>query len=119
MESMILPPSYREISCAEVQAGLEGGRPVRLVDVRQPWEYKRRHIPGALLLPLDEFAARSASELDPAEEIICVCEHGIRSAAAARYLAAQGYGNVATMTGGMAEYAGLVEVGDRTSGPYR
>lgn len=111
MESMNLPPLYREISCAEVQAKLERGRPVRLVDVRQPWEYERRHLPGALLLPTDEFAARFASELDPAEEIICVCEHGIRSEAAARYLAAQGYPNVATMTGGMAEYAGPIGVG--------
>ncbi len=111
MESMSLPPSYREISCAEVQASLERGRPVRLVDVRQPWEYARRHLPGALLLPTDEFAARFASELDPTEEIICVCEHGIRSEGAARYLAAQGYPNVSTMTGGMAEYAGPIEVG--------
>jgi rhodanese-related sulfurtransferase len=118
MESMSLPPTHKEISCAEVRARLEGGRPVRLADVRQPWEYERGHIPGALQLPLDEFAARFALELDPAEEIICVCEHGIRSAAAARYLAAQGYPNVATMTGGMAEYAGLVEVGDRTSGAH-
>lgn len=109
MKSMSLPSSYREISCAEVQAKLERGQPVRLVDVRQPWEYARYHIPGALLLPTGEFAARCASELDSADEIICVCEHGIRSAAAARYLAAQGYGNAATMTGGMAEYDGPIE----------
>ena len=109
MDSMTHPPSFRETSCAEVRAKLERGQPVRLVDVRQPWEYARRHIPGALLLPTDAFAARFASVLDPSEEIICVCEHGIRSAAAARYLAAEGYGNVATMTGGMAEYEGPVE----------
>ena len=109
MDSMSRTPTCHEITCAEVQAKLERGLPVRLVDVRQPWEYERRHLPGALLLPTDEFAARFASELDPAEEIICVCEHGIRSAAAARYLAAQGYENVATMTGGMAEYDGPVE----------
>lgn len=111
MESMNLAPSYRETSCAEVRAKLERGQTIRLVDVRQPWEYARRHIPGTLLLPTDEFAARFASELDPDEEIICVCEHGIRSEAAARYLAAQGYPNVATMTGGMAGYDGLVEAG--------
>ncbi len=103
--------SCHEISCAEVQANLERGEAVRLVDVRQPWEYERRHIPSALLLPTDEFAARCASELDPTEDIICVCEHGVRSEAAARHLAAQGYANVATMTGGMAEYQGPVEAG--------
>jgi len=109
MDSMSRTPTYHEITCAEVQAKLERSRLVRLVDVRQPWEYARCHIPGALLLPTDKFAARFASKLDPADEIICVCKHGIRSEAAARYLAAQGYPNVATMTGGMAEYAGPVE----------
>ena len=111
MRPMSASPTYREISCADVQAKLERGHALRLVDVRQPWEYTRRHLPGALLLPTDTFAARYTSELDPADEIICVCEHGIRSEAAARYLAAQGYENVATMTGGMAEYAGPVKVG--------
>ena len=111
---MSLPPACQEISGTEVQSRLEAGRPLRLVDVRQPWEYARYHLPGALLLPTDEFASRFASELDPAEEIICVCEHGIRSEAAARYLAAQGYQNVATMTGVMAEYAGPVEMGTVT-----
>ncbi len=116
MDSMSRTPPCHEITCAEVRAKLERGLPVRLVDVRQPWEYARYHIPGALLLPTDEFAARSASELDPADEIICVCEHGIRSAAAARYLAAQGFGNVATMAGGMAEYDGPVESGPEGNG---
>ena len=111
MEPMSVPPSYQNVSPADVQAKLERGLPVRLVDVRQTWEYDRRHIPGVLLLPTDEFAARFASELDPAEEIVCICEHGVRSAAAARFLAAQGYANVATMTGGMAEYDGPVETG--------
>ncbi len=111
MRLMSLPPSCQEISGAEVQAMLARGLPARLVDVRQPWEYARSHIPGILLMPTDEFAARYAEELDPAEEIVCVCEHGIRSAAAARFLAAQGYQNVATMTGGMAEYDGPVETG--------
>ena len=111
MRPMSAFSSYREISCADVQAKLERDHIFRLVDVRQPWEYTRRHLPGALLLPTDTFAARYALVLDPAEEIICVCEHGIRSEAAARYLAAQGYENVATMTGGMAEYTGPVRGG--------
>lgn len=111
MGSMSLSPSYREISCAEVQAKLVSISPPCLVDVRQGWEYVRYHIPGALLLPTDEFAARFEAELDPADEIICVCEHGVRSEGAARFLAAQGYTNVATMPGGMAEYDGPVEKG--------
>jgi rhodanese-related sulfurtransferase len=102
-------PSYQEISCAEVQSKIEGSEAVSLVDVRQLWEYERAHIPGVLLISTDEFAARCEAELDPTAEIICICEHGIRSKAAAAYLAGLGYPNVATMTGGMASYSGPVE----------
>ncbi len=102
-------PAPSKITPAEVQAIVERGDTVRLVDVRQLWEYDHAHIPGVLLLPLGELPLRFASELDPAEAVICICEHGVRSAQAAQFLAAQGFSNVATMTGGMAQYAGPVE----------
>ena len=98
-----------EISCAEVQSKIEAGEAVCLVDVRQPWEYERSHISGVVLLPTDEFAARCVDELDLNAEIICLCEHGVRSKAAAHYLTGLGYANVATMTGGMSCYLGPVE----------
>ena len=100
---------FYEISPQDVRARLEAGESLNLVDVRQPWEYAQSHIPGALLLPTDNFAARYAEMLNPDDEIICLCEHGVRSEAAARFLAAQGYSNVATMTGGMSVYDGPVE----------
>ena len=40
-----------------------------LVDVREPREYQQGHLPGALLLPLGELAAR-LSELPPERDII-------------------------------------------------
>ena len=69
----------------EVLARLEAPDAPRVVDVRTPQEYAGRHIPGADLIPIDEFAAR-VQELDPEQEVVLVCEHGIRSAAAAGYL---------------------------------
>lgn len=104
-------PAPSKITPTEVQAISERGDAVRLVDVRQPWEYENAHIPGVLLMPLGELPRRFASELDPAEAVICICEHGVRSAHAAQFLAAQGFSDVATMTGGMAQYAGPVETG--------
>ena len=99
----------QEITPAEVQALVEHGDAVRLVDVRQPWEYDRAHIPGVLLIPLSELSRRFRAELDPASVVICICEHGVRSAHAASFLAASGFSQVATMTGGMAAYLGAVE----------
>ncbi len=101
-------PAPSEITPAEVQALAERGAPIRLIDVRQSWEYDNVHIPGVLLIPLAELPRR-VSELDPGEPVICICEHGIRSAHAAQFLIACGFSNAATMTGGMAEYAGPVQ----------
>ncbi len=55
----------------EVRAFLDRRRPdeYNLVDVRQPKEYERGHIPGARLIPLAELPARLA-ELDPKKPTI-------------------------------------------------
>ena len=98
---------YRHVT-GEVRRQCEGESAAVLVDVRTPAEYARHHIPGVLLIPIDEFAGR-VGELRQEDEIICLCEHGVRSEMAAQYLSALGYPRVATMTGGMAEYSGPVE----------
>ena len=41
-----------------------------LVDVRQPGEYERGHIPGARLIPVGEIGERHR-ELDPGKPTIC------------------------------------------------
>lgn len=102
-------PAYQTITPQEVLTHWERGDAVRLLDVRQDWEYENSHIPGALLLPLGELPTRFQAELDPSETVICICEHGVRSRTAAGFLAAHGYAHAATMTGGMAAYSGPVE----------
>jgi rhodanese-related sulfurtransferase len=94
----------------EVLTRLEGPDPPRIVDVRTPMEYAGRHIPGALLIPMEEFAAR-VQEFDPEEELVIVCEHGIRSAAAASYLTQLGYSRCANMRRGMSDWRGPVKPG--------
>lgn len=101
----------RVMTGAEVQAAWEAGGAVRLVDVREQGEWEASHIPQILLMPMSEFAARCRAELNLEEEIICICEHGVRSARAAEYLHGLGYTNVATMTGGMAVYPGPTQPG--------
>lgn len=43
--------------------GLDGAE-FNLIDVRQPGEYKKGHLPGAQLMPMADLEERSA-ELDP------------------------------------------------------
>ena len=106
---------FTSVTPDQVRRRAEAGESVVLVDVRTPAEYARSHIPGVLLIPIDEFAGRVA-ELSPDDEIICLCEHGVRSRMTAQYLASLGYPRVATMSGGMAEYAGVTE-GDHANRP--
>lgn len=42
------------------------GEETTILDVRQPSEYERSHIPGAVLIPLPELSDR-LGELDPAK----------------------------------------------------
>jgi rhodanese-related sulfurtransferase len=94
----------------EVRARRERPEPPRIVDVRTPAEYAGRHIPGADLIPIDELAAR-VQELDPEEEVVIVCEHGVRSAAAVGYLTQLGFARCANMRYGMSAWNGPVSAG--------
>jgi rhodanese-related sulfurtransferase len=58
-------------SAERLRAFLEKASPDEyyLVDVRQPAEYEREHLPGAQLIPLAKLASR-AGELDPEKPVI-------------------------------------------------
>jgi rhodanese-related sulfurtransferase/rubrerythrin len=81
-----------------------------LIDVRQPTEYERGHIPGALLIPVSELHDR-VQELDPDKPTITYCGSGVRSRAAASLLEGEGLRNVYSMLGGMRAWEGLVAEG--------
>ncbi len=81
--------SVPEIDVHELERRLVAG--AVLVDVREPDEYARGHVPGASLVPLstiadrlDELAAREG------EEVLVVCQLGGRSMKAAELLVARG-----------------------------
>ena len=77
----------------------------QLIDVRQPGEYAKGHLPGALLIPLGELAER-ASELDEDKHIIVYCRSGVRSKAACQILTRLGLDKVLNMKGGISSYHG-------------
>jgi len=89
-----------EISVQEVRDKLAARAPIVVLDVRQPWEHQIGHIAGSTLIPLNELPARMA-ELDASAEIVTYCHHGGRAMQAARFLQANGYGNVRSMAGGI------------------
>jgi rhodanese-related sulfurtransferase len=80
---------------------------VRVLDVRTPEEYEGLgHIPGALLLPVDVIPCAPATLPREGKPLLVCCEHGVRSAFAARFLAQAGYDGVRHMAGGMSRWSG-------------
>jgi rhodanese-related sulfurtransferase len=86
-----------------------------LVDIREPAEFQRGHIPGAVHLPrgLLEFEIHGlvqrmmSDQVDAPEDqsIVLYCGTGGRSALAAETLAIMGYRNVRSMSGGIVAWA--------------
>jgi molybdopterin/thiamine biosynthesis adenylyltransferase/rhodanese-related sulfurtransferase len=109
------PADYFDASCApgvaptpslsaeELQQQLASAAPPLLLDVRGRLEYQRRHLPGALLLPLPELAARVA-EVPRTRPVVVYCQSGVRSAQAVVQLQSLGYDNVLTLSGGLEDY---------------
>jgi rhodanese-related sulfurtransferase len=77
-----------EVSVTELAAAAAEG-PI-VVDVREPDEYARGHIPNAILMPLATVPVRY-SELPRDEPLYFVCAVGARSMQAVRFLAQLGF----------------------------
>jgi rhodanese-related sulfurtransferase len=76
-----------EIDVAELARRHAAGAYV--LDVRQADEYEAGHVPGAVLVPLDQLEARQA-EVPSDAPVLVICKSGGRSAKAVQYLAPLG-----------------------------
>jgi hydroxyacylglutathione hydrolase len=74
-----------------------------VVDVREPEEYAAGHVPGAINLPQADLATRM-DELPRDTPILLICQGGLRSLRAARFLAQVGFADVASVQGGTAAW---------------
>ena len=87
-------PRYVKITAQEAKARIDAGR-AAVLDVRTKEEYDERHIPCALLIPLDMLEEGAPKLLpDKDEEILVYCRSGRRSAEVAEKLAEMGYTRV-------------------------
>ena len=70
-----------------------------VVDVREPSEYEKARIPGAVSIPQADLATR-LDEIPKDREILVVCASGMRSLRSAQFLHAVGYERVTNLDGG-------------------
>src|SRR5256885_3281669 len=83
------------------QDGNGGGAPA-LVDVREQHEWDEAHIGGAVHVPRGHLEQRIEGAVpDKSRQVILYCASGNRSALAAKTLGELGYGDVASMRGGI------------------
>ena len=97
----------READPGTVKAWLEAGQAV-LIDIREPDEYAREHIPGARLVPLSGFDATDFPE-DHDKIGVFHCASGTRTCDAAPQILRTGFREVYHLHGGLRawEKAGL------------
>lgn len=113
-ESLGLPLTAGDVKDIEpqelhslMQNCTNGDCPV-VVDVREPWEYRQGHVPGAILMPLGQIASR-VTELDPNRPVAVICASGNRSQSAAALFGQKGFKTIYNVLGGTGAwmYGGL------------
>lgn len=97
----------RELS-ATATAALRAEQEVILLDVREPWEYEHCHIEGSLHVPMQQVPGR-LDEIPRDKPIVVLCHHGMRSLQVAHFLVAQGYVDIANLTGGIDAWSHAVD----------
>jgi len=98
---------------AEVQGRLTQRRAL-LVDIREPDEFARRHVRGALSRPLSAFE-QAHLKIEPGRDVIFTCRSGMRTRANCDRLASAVEGESFVLQGGVDAWAaaGLPVVEDR------
>lgn len=104
-------PDLLEVDLEVFAAAHAAGATV--LDVRNPDEYTTAHVPGAVLIPLDQLAARR-DEIPIGDPLYVICALGGRSLTATKALVEAGYRavSVAGGTNGWIERGGAVVTGD-------
>ena len=116
------------ISVHDLKARLTERRPLVLLDVREEWERRLCRLESSTHIPIEEIEFRTA-ELDPADEIVVYCHHGVRSAAVADYLRRLGFAKAvnlastpprpASVSGASSEFDAAVEAAGTRSLIYQ
>lgn len=104
---------YQTISPAEARKRLDNEKGIVLLDVRTPEEYREGHVPGSILLPVDELEAKIAGIIpDKQTTVFVYCRSGRRSAIAANTMIKLGYSSVYDL-GGIVDWPYQTEKGNK------
>lgn len=106
-----------EISHAELERLLENGEKPAIVDIRNPPEFDREHIPGSVNIPFNTLP-REVEQLRGKDHVVTVCPHGKASLQAAQLITSfEGFdGRVESLEEGITAWEGPLAGQKGTSG---
>ena len=103
---------YLQIDQDQAKIMMEADDGHVIVDVRRQDEYRKGHIPGAVLIPNESISVAPPAELPDKDQVILIyCRTGARSKQAAQKLADMGYTNRYEF-GGIMNWTGPVVKGE-------
>ena len=104
--------SFNRISQEDAKEMMEMEDGHVIVDVRRQDEYRKGHIPGAVLIPNESISVAPPEQLPDKHQVILIyCRTGARSKQAAQKLADMGYTNLYEF-GGIMNWTGPVVKGE-------
>ncbi len=98
-----------EITPEDLKTQIAQPNSIRLLDVREPWEFQLAQIAGSRPIPMGEIPSRAHQELDPEEHIVVICHHGVRSLNVTHWLRQQGFKRVQSLRGGIDRWSRVVD----------
>lgn len=109
---LVVPSAFaaelKTIDGKELEAMMGDGKPLVIVDVREPDEFSEGHIKGAINIPYDDAVPRIFEELSPKDRIVFVCHGGPMGDELGEMLVEKGYKKVYNLRGGMKRWKGKV-----------
>ncbi len=96
------PEQLQEVEATTLKQWLDQ-EAVTLIDVREPSEFAREHIPGAVLMPLSQFDPAQIST-HSSKTLVLYCRSGNRSGQAAQKLLAAGFEQVTHLRCGLGDW---------------
>jgi rhodanese-related sulfurtransferase len=97
-----------DISPRQLAERIRSGPPLQLVDVREPVELQVSRLPGAIVIPFGQLAAR-LEELDKKQDIVLFCRTGNRSSRALQIMVQAGFTKVKNLRGGINAWVETVD----------
>lgn len=100
-----------QIDAAELSSAIASGRPLALLDVREPWEYDTAKIVGAVNMPMQTVPQNldAIRRLQDDGELVVICHHGARSMYVAQFLQNQGFDDLINLRGGIDAWSRQVD----------